>query len=288
MQKNRVILALKANGHTVGYLGDGINDAPALHNADVGISVDSAVDVAREAADLILLRQDLGVLAGGVREGRRTFANMRKYVMMGTSSNFGNMFSMAGAALFLPFLPLTPVQILLNNMLYDLSELALPFDSVDREEIATPQHWDLGFLRNFMLTMGPVSSLFDFLTFYLLLHIMQADEGMFRTGWFIESLATQVLVIFVIRTALSPLRSRPHWSLAAAAFAVIGIAVWMTLMPWRNYLGFELLPPHFFGLLAALVAGYLLIAQLVKMLFFRVAGRPGCKKPDAGLREGVA
>ena len=275
MQKNRVILALKANGHAVGYLGDGINDAPALHNADVGISVDSAVDVAREAADLILLRQDLGVLAAGVREGRRTFANMRKYIMMGTSSNFGNMFSMAGAALFLPFLPLTPVQILLNNMLYDLSELALPFDGVDKEEIAEPQQWDLGFLRNFMLTLGPVSSLFDFLTFYLLLQVMHADEGMFRTGWFIESLATQVLVIFVIRTARNPLRSRPHPLLAASALAVVAAAIGLTLLPWRSYLGFELLPLHFFGLLAMLVAGYLLIAQAVKMVFFRMAGKSG-------------
>jgi Mg2+-importing ATPase len=273
MQKNRVILALKANGHAVGYLGDGINDAPSLHNADVGISVDSAVDVAREAADLILLRQDLGVLAGGVREGRRTFANMRKYIMMGTSSNFGNMFSMAGAALFLPFLPLTPVQILLNNMLYDLSELALPFDSVDKDEIAGPQKWNLGFLRNFMLVLGPVSSLFDFLTFYVLLKIMHADEGMFRTGWFIESLATQVLVIFIIRTAGNPLRSKPQALLVVAAIAVVAIAAGLTLMPWRDYLGFELLPLHFFGLLAVLVAGYLLIAQIVKAAFFHIAGK---------------
>ncbi|HEX7648861.1 MAG TPA: magnesium-translocating P-type ATPase [Noviherbaspirillum sp.] len=273
MQKNRVILALKANGHAVGYLGDGINDAPALHNADVGISVDSAVDVAREAADLILLRRDLGVLAGGVREGRRTFANMRKYIMMGTSSNFGNMFSMAGAVLFLPFLPLTPVQILLNNMLYDLSELALPFDSVDKEEIAGPQKWNLGFLRNFMLVLGPVSSLFDFLTFYVLLKVMHADEGMFRTGWFIESLATQVLVIFIIRTAGNPLRSKPHSLLVVAAIAVVAVAAGLTLMPWRGYLGFELLPLHFFGLLAVLVAGYLLIAQIVKAAFFHITGK---------------
>jgi Mg2+-importing ATPase len=158
-------------------------------------------------------------------------------------------------------------------MLYDLSELALPFDGVDKDEIAAPQKWDLGFLRNFMLTMGPVSSLFDFLTFYLLLQVVHADEGMFRTGWFIESLATQVLVIFVIRTARNPLRSRPHPLLVASALAVVAVAVGLTLVPWRGYLGFELLPPHFFGLLALLVASYLLIAQLVKAVFFHVTGR---------------
>lgn len=268
MQKNRVILALKANGHTVGYLGDGINDAPALHNADVGISVDTAVDVAKEAADLILLRHDLGVLASGVVEGRRTFGNVRKYLMMGASSNFGNMFSMAGAALFLPFLPMRPVQILLNNILYDLSESVIPLDAVDRREIMTPQQWDIRFLRHFMLTMGAVSSLFDFLTFYLLLQVFQFGERMFQTGWFVESLATQVLVIFVIRTRLNPLASRPHPALVLVAIAVVISAVVLPLLPWGAHFGFAPLPLWFYGVLAILVSSYLLFAQIVKAAFF--------------------
>ena len=212
-QKNRIIVALKARGHVVGYLGDGINDAPALHSADVSISVDTAVDVAKEAADLILLKRDLQVVHDGVLEGRRTFANIRKYIMMGTSSNFGNMFSMAAASVFLPFLPMLPTQILLNNVLYDLSEVAIPLDHVDADEIRGPQAWDMTFIRNFMWIIGPVSSLFDFLTFYVLLAVLNANEALFQTGWFVESLATQVLVIFVIRTRHNPLSSRPHAAL---------------------------------------------------------------------------
>src|SRR6266568_158362 len=183
-QKNRIILALKQRGHVVGYLGDGINDAPSLHSADVGLSVDSAVDVAKEAAALILLEHDLGVLHAGVLEGRRTFGNIMKYIMMGTSSNFGNMFSMAGASLFLPFLPMLPVQILLNNLLYDVSELPIPLDRVDDDYLSHPRHWDMNFIRNFMLVIGPVSSLFDLLTFYILRHILHANEALFHTGWF--------------------------------------------------------------------------------------------------------
>ena len=269
LQKNRVILALKANGHVVGYLGDGINDAPALHNADVGISVDMAVDVAKEAADLILLRQDLHVLANGVIEGRRTFGNVRKYIMMGSSSNFGNMFSMAGAALFLPFLPMRPVQILLNNILYDLSESVIPLDAVDQREIMTPQKWDMHFLRNFMLTLGPVSSLFDFATFYLLLHVFHAGEQMFQTGWFIESLATQILVIFIIRTSLNPFKSRPHPVLALTAIAVLCFAVLLPVLPWGGYFGFVPLPLWFYGVLMLLVLSYLLVAQIVKTVFYK-------------------
>ncbi len=270
MQKNRVILALKANGHVVGYLGDGINDAPALHNADVGISVDTAVDVAKEAADLILLQHDLGVLANGVLEGRRTFANVRKYIMMGASSNFGNMFSMAGAALFLPFLPMQPVQILLNNILYDLSESAVPLDAVDQSEIMTPQRWDMHFLRNFMLTMGPVSSLFDFLTFYLLLQVFHAGESTFQTGWFVESLATQVLVIFIIRTSLNPLRSLPHPALLLTSIVVVSLAVALPVLPLGVYVGFVPLPSWFYAALALLVLSYLVIVQIVKVIFYRM------------------
>jgi Mg2+-importing ATPase len=270
MQKNRVILALKSNGHVVGYLGDGINDAPALHNADVGISVEGAVDVAREAADLILLQQDLGVLANGVLEGRRTFGNVRKYIMMGASSNFGNMFSMAGASLFLPFLPMQPVQILLNNVLYDMSEATVPLDEVDQNEIMAPQKWDMRFLRNFMLTLGPVSSLFDFLTFYLLLHVLRANEKTFQTGWFVESLATQILVIFIIRTSMNPFRSRPHPALMLTSIAIVGCAVVLPILPIGAYFGFVPLPSWFYGALGLLVVSYLVIVQIVKWLFYKI------------------
>ncbi len=268
-QKNRIILALKARGRVVGYLGDGINDAPSLHSADVGLSVDSAVDVAKEAADMILLAQDLKVLHAGVMEGRRTFANIMKYIRMGTSSNFGNMFSMAGASLFLPFLPMLPTQILLNNMLYDISEVPIPLDEVDPEEIAHPRTWDMAAIRSFMLTVGPVSSLFDFLTFYVLLSVLGADESLFHTGWFIESLATQVLVIFVIRTQGNPLRSRPHPILAITSAAVVACAVWLPFSPVAGYLGFVPPPPVFFAIVAAMVIVYLLLVQLVKTTYFR-------------------
>jgi Mg2+-importing ATPase len=275
LQKSRVILALRSNGHTLGYLGDGINDAPALHNADVGISVEGAADVAREAADLILLRPDLRVLANGVVEGRRTFGNVRKYLMMGASSNFGNMFSMAGAALFLPFLPMLPVQVLLNNILYDLSELTIPLDRVDQAEMIAPQHWDMHFLRNFMFTMGPVSSLFDFLTFFLLLTVLHAGASSFQTGWFVESLASQVLVIFVIRTRFNPFTSRPHPALVLTSLAVVAIAVLLPLLPVGRYWGLVPLPGWFYGALAGLVLAYLVIVQLVKLAFYaRVARAP--------------
>jgi len=213
VQKNRVILALKRRGHVVGFLGDGINDAPSLHTADVGISVDGAVDVAKDAADIILLRHDLGVLERGVAEGRRAFGNIMKFIMMAMSSNFGNMVSMAGATLILPFLPMLPVQILLNNLLYAVSELPIPLDKVDREATERPEHWDMRFIRDFMLVMGPISSIFDYLTFGLLLVVFHATAAAFQTGWFIESLATQVLVIFILRTrraARRPRRSCAH------------------------------------------------------------------------------
>jgi Mg2+-importing ATPase len=268
-QKNRIVQLLKARGHVTGYLGDGINDAPAMHSADVGLSVENAVDVAREAADMILLRRDLGVLHGGVIEGRRTFANIRKYLLMGTSSNFGNMFSMAGAALFLPFLPLLPTQILLNNLLYDISEVPIPLDGVDPEEVRVPQRWDIRLIRNFMWTLGPVSSLFDFLTFYVLLVVLEAGETLFRTGWFIESLATQVLVIFVIRTRGSPFASRPNRALVATSLAVVAVAIALPFTPIGPRLGFEAPPAAFFAVLAVLVATYLVLAQAAKRLFYR-------------------
>ncbi|HET7831957.1 MAG TPA: magnesium-translocating P-type ATPase [Gallionella sp.] len=268
-QKNRVILALKSQGHTVGYLGDGINDAPPLHSADVSISVDSAVDVAKATADMIMLRQDLSVLHTGVMEGRRTFANIMKYIMMGTSSNFGNMFSMAGATLFLPFLPMLPTQILLNNLLYDVSELPIPMDSVDNRALTHPRHWDTAFIRNFMWFVGPVSSVFDFLTFFILLKVFNAGEELFHTGWFIESIATQVLVIFIIRTRGSPFRSRPSLALTVTSLAVVVVAAALPFTPVAGHLGFVAPPPLFFAILLVMVLSYLAAAELVKRLFYR-------------------
>jgi len=268
-QKNRIILALKARGHVVGYLGDGINDAPSLHTADVGISVEGAVDVAKQAAAMILLENDLMVLHKGILEGRRTFGNVMKYIMMATSSNFGNMFSMAAATLFLPFLPMLPLQILLNNLLYDVSEITLPLDNVDDEDLAQPKRWDMGFIRNFMLTIGPISSLFDFLTFYLLLSLFNAHESLFRTGWFVESIATQVLVIFVIRTRRNPLRSHPNRWLVLTSVAVVITAMLLPFTPLAPYLGFTPLPRSYFGLLVTLLVTYLLMVEGGKQWFYK-------------------
>jgi len=268
-QKNRIILALKRRGHVVGFLGDGINDAPSLHTSDVGISVDNAVDVAKDAADIILLDRDLAVVERGVREGRRTFGNIMKYIMMGTSSNFGNMFSMAGASLILPFLPMLPIQVLLNNFLYDLSEVPIPMDDVDDELLGQPRHWDIQFIRNFMLVLGSVSSVFDFLTFGLLLWVFNATEAVFQTGWFIESLATQVLVIFVIRTRRNPLRSRPNLLLAVTSLAVVVAGIVLPYTAIGRWFGFVPLPPAFLAALSAMVVCYLILAEGVKRWFYR-------------------
>lgn len=268
-QKNRVILALKARGHTVGYLGDGINDAPSLHSADIGISVDSAVDVAKDAADIILLEHDLKALQKGVIEGRRTFINIMKYIMMGTSSNFGNMFSMAGASIFLPFLPMLPTQILVNNLLYDISEIPIPIDNVDEEYLMRPKQWDINFVRKFMLIIGPISSIFDFLTFFVLLKIFQADEALFHTGWFIESLATQVLVIFVIRTRKNPFKSYPNRWLTLCSLLVVALAILLPFTPLGRYLGFVPPPLFFFVILSGMVLMYLLMVEIVKQWFYK-------------------
>ena len=268
-QKSRIILSLKRQGQTVGYLGDGVNDAPSLHSADVGISVDSAVDVAKAAADMILLRQDLNVVHAGVVEGRRTFANIMKYVMMGTSSNFGNMFSMAGATLFLPFLPMLPAQILLNNLLYDVSELPIPMDTVDTPYLAHPRHWDTAFIRNFMWVVGPVSSVFDFLTFFIMLHVFHAGEALFHTGWFIESLASQVLVIFIIRTRGNPFSSRPSIFLCMTSLAVVLMAGVMPFTPLAGLMGFVPPPPLFFLVLLMMLLCYLSAVEFMKRFFYR-------------------
>lgn len=279
--KARIVRVQRLSGGSVAFLGDGVNDALALHAADVGISVDSATDVAKDAADVILLEKDLDVLADGVAEGRRIFANTIKYVLMGTSSNFGNMFSAAGASLFLPFLPMLPSQILLNNLLYDTSQLAIPTDHVDEEQLRRPSHWDIAFIRRFMLFFGPLSSVFDFLTFALMLWVFHAGAREFRSGWFVESLATQTLVIFAIRTRRVPfLRSRPSLPLTASAVTVVIVGAVLPATPLGHPLGFTPLPPAFFAALVAMVIGYLLLIEAGKSIFYRLAaGQPHPRRP---------
>jgi Mg2+-importing ATPase len=268
-QKARLIRLLRHRGRAVGFLGDGVNDALALHDADVGISVDTATDVAKDAADIILLDKDLGVIADGVTEGRRIFANTIKYVLMGTSSNFGNMFSAAAASAVLSFLPLLPSQILLNNLLYDTSQLTIPTDRVDPEQLKAPSHWDIAFIRRFMLFFGPLSSLFDFLTFALMIGVFHAGPALFRAGWFAESLATQTLVIFVIRTRRSPFtKSRPSVPLLLAALGTAIVGVLLPLSPLSHLLGFARLPLGFFFALVGMVIAYLILIELAKRLFF--------------------
>jgi Mg2+-importing ATPase len=270
-QKSRILHALKAHGHVVGYLGDGINDAPCLHAADVGISVSSAVDVARDAASVILLEPGLAVLLTGVLEGRRAFGNVMKYLMMGTSSNFGNVFSMAGATVLLPFLPMLPTQILLNNFLYDLAQIGIPSDLVDAEFARKPRRWDINLIRRFMLWVGPVSSFYDFLTFFVLLRWFHSTESSFHTGWFVESLATQTLVIFVIRTAKNPLRSPPSRALVVTTFSVVALGLSLPWSPFARALGFVPLPAAYFGFLAVATATYLVIVEVVKRWALRGA-----------------
>ena len=269
MQKNRILLALKSRGHVVGYLGDGINDAPSLRTADVGISVSSATDVAKDAAEIVLLQRSLSVLHHGILEGRRSFGNVMKYLLMGTSSNFGNMFSMAGAAIFLPFLPMLPTQILLNNFLYDLAQITIPTDNVDGSFVRKPQHWDIKLIRNFMVVIGPISSIYDFLTFYVLLVYFHAAEKEFHTGWFVESLATQTAVVFVIRTVGNPFKSRPSRALTATVFTVISVSVLLPFSPLGPILGFVPLPFTYFVFLAAATVTYLLLVELVKRRLMR-------------------
>ncbi len=271
VQKNRILLALKHNGHAVGFMGDGINDAPSLHAADVGISVPSAADVARASADVILVEPGLRVLHDGIIEGRKAFGNVMKYLLMGTSSNFGNMFSMAGASLFLPFLPMLPTQILLNNLLYDLAQLTIPTDNVDKTYLQKPQHWDITLIRNFMVFIGPISSIFDFLTFYVLLHFFHTGEAQFHTGWFIESLATQTLVLFVIRTSKNPFRSRPSGPLMATCFAAVAIGLYLPFSRIAGVLGFTPLPGAYFAFVAVATGGYLLLVEAAKRLLLRGA-----------------
>jgi P-type Mg2+ transporter len=265
-QKHRIILALRARGRVVGYMGDGINDAPSLHSADVGISVPSAVDVARDAADIILVEPGLAVLHRGIIEGRKASGNAMKYLLMDTSSNFGNMLSMAAASVFLPFLPMLPTQILLNNFLYDLSQVTIPTDNVDDEYVRSPQRWDMKLVRNFMLFIGPISSIFDFLTFYVLLHVMHAREHEFQTGWFVESLATQTLVLLVIRTMGNPFRSRPSRPLLLTTLFIAALGVILPFTPVAGPMGFTHLPGYYYIFLVAATVAYLGLVEIGKRL----------------------
>jgi Mg2+-importing ATPase len=268
-QKERILAALRKAGNVVGYLGDGINDASALHTADVGISVEGAVDVAKEAADIVLLERDLDVLAQGVRLGRQTFANTLKYVFITTSANFGNMVSMAGASLFLPFLPLLPKQILLNNFLSDVPSMTIATDSVDREQVDRPRRWDIRFIRNFMLVFGLVSSVFDYLTFGVLLFWLRATEREFQTGWFIESLMTELFIVLVVRTRGRFYRSRPGRLLLISTLLVAAMTVFLPYTPLGVLFGFVPLPPQFVLLLLGITGGYLVASEMVKAWFFR-------------------
>jgi Mg2+-importing ATPase len=268
-QKERIILALRKAGCVVGYMGDGINDAPALHAADVSVSVNTAADVAKDAADIVLLERGLDVLVAGVREGRRTFANTLKYVHMATSANFGNMFSMAGASLFLPFLPLLPKQILLTNLMTDFPEMAIATDSVDAELVDQPRRWDIRFIRRFMLVFGILSSVFDYLTFGVLMLILHATPEQFRTGWFVESVISAALVVLAIRSRRPFFRSRPGRMLQVATFAIVAVTLIIPYSPLAGVLGFTPLPARFVLVLLAIVAAYLLSAEIVKRVFYQ-------------------
>jgi len=269
-QKERLILSLRKSGCVVGYMGDGINDASALHAADVGLSVDGAVDVAREAADIVLLEKDLGVLKQGVVEGRKTFSNTMKYVFMATSANFGNMFSMALLSLFLPFLPLLPTQVLLTNLLTDLPEMTIARDRVDLELISSPRRWSIGFIRNFMLTFGLLSSLFDFITFGALLFLLQASVDQFRTGWFMESVISACFVVLIIRTRRPFFSSRPGRPLLMMTLLSGVLALLLPYSGLADPFGFVSVPPQFLLVISLIVGAYIGAAELAKRIFYRM------------------
>jgi len=268
-QKERIIIALKKAGNVVGYMGDGINDASAIHAADVGISVDSAVDVAKDAADIVLLEKDLGVLVQGVREGRATFANTLKYVFMATSANFGNMFSMAGISLLLPFLPLLPKQILLTNLMTDFPEMTIATDSVDKEMIDYPRRWDIKAIRKFMITFGIVSSVFDFLTFGVLLLVLHATRVQFRTGWFVESVVSAALIVLVIRSRSPFFRSRPGKYLLMTTLSIVSLTLILPFTPLAGLFGFSPLPIAYLLLIGLIILFYIITAEIVKKIFYK-------------------
>jgi Mg2+-importing ATPase len=287
-QKEQIIRALQRGGHVVGFLGDGINDAPAMKTADVGISVDTAVDVAKESADIILLEKSLLVLEDGIIEGRKVFGNILKYIKMGASSNFGNMFSMVGGSYFLPFLPMASIQVLVNNLLYDFSQIGIPTDHVDPEYLEKPRRWNIDSIKKFMMYMGPTSSLFDYTTFFVLLYVFHCVqfknpltppemkvhyESLFHTGWFIESILTQTLIVHVIRTNRIPfIQSRPSFGLAMTTLIVMGISVYLPYSPLADYLGFRPLPLAYWAWIGATLAAYVVVAHNVKTFFIRKFG----------------
>jgi Mg2+-importing ATPase len=268
-QKERIILALKKGGNVVGYMGDGINDATALHAADVGISVNAAVDVAKEAADIVLLNQDLSVIIEGIKEGRKVFLNTLKYIFMATSANFGNMFSMAGASLLLPFLPLLPKQILLTNLLTDFPEMTIATDNIDSQSAAKPRKWNISFITKFMVVFGLLSSVFDYMTFGVLLYLLKANEQQFQTGWFIESVVSATLIVLVLRTQLSIVKSKPSNYLLMATLLIVWVTLALPYLPFAPMLGFAPLPWHFYGVMLIIVAAYILFAEIAKHYFYK-------------------
>jgi P-type Mg2+ transporter len=273
--KEHIIRALQRKGHVVGFMGDGINDAPALKAADVGISVDSAVDIAKESSDIILLENNLLILEQGVKEGRRVFGNITKYIKMAASSNFGNMFSVVGASAFLPFLPMLPIQVLANNLLYDFSQTTIPTDSVDDDWLTKPRKWTIGEIQRFILFIGPISSIFDYLTFFIMLYVFNAwnNPALFHTGWFVESLFTQTLIIHVIRTNKIPfIQSRASWQLITSSLIIIAVGAWLTVSPLAETLGFVTLPPLYWLLLAIMLVCYVILTQIIKTWFFHKFG----------------
>ncbi|HEV2947908.1 MAG TPA: magnesium-translocating P-type ATPase [Gemmataceae bacterium] len=265
--KQRIVRALQSKGHVVGFMGDGINDAPGLRAADVGISVDTAVDIAKESADIILLEKSLMVLEEGVLEGRKVFANILKYIRMGASSNFGNMFSVLGASAFLPFLPMAPLQVLTNNLLYDFSQVPIPTDNVDEEQIAKPRPWQVDEIARFIFFIGPISSIFDYTTFFVMLYVFNCwdNEKLFQTGWFVESLMTQTLIIHVIRSNRIPfLHTQPSWPLMATSVAIMALGMWLPFSPLAPSLGFTELPPLYWPILVLTLLSYVAVTQVVK------------------------
>jgi P-type Mg2+ transporter len=273
--KERIIRALQSKGHVLGFMGDGINDAPALKSADVGISVDSAVDIAKESSDIILLENSLLVLEQGVLEGRRVFGNIVKYIKMAASSNFGNMFSVVGASAFLPFLPMLPIQVLTNNLLYDFSQTTIPTDQVDAEWLTKPRQWTIGKILRFILFIGPISSIFDYLTFFLMLYVFNSwhNPALFQSGWFVESLFTQTLIIHVIRTNKIPfIQSRASWPLILTSLIIVAVGAWLTISPLANTLGFVPLPALYWLYLAMMLLGYAILTQMVKTWFIHRFG----------------
>ena len=273
--KERIIRALQSKGHVLGFMGDGINDAPALKAADVGISVDSAVDIAKESSDIILLENSLLILQQGVLEGRRVFGNIVKYIKMAASSNFGNMFSVVGASAFLPFLPMLPIQVLTNNLLYDFSQTTIPTDDVDADWLTRPRKWEIGAILRFILFIGPISSIFDYLTFFMMLYVFNCwdNPALFHTGWFVESLFTQTLIIHVIRTNKIPfLQSWASWPLILTSLIIVTVGAWLTVSPLAGTLGFVPVPAAYWSLLAIILVCYVVLTQLIKSWFYRRFG----------------